>query len=83
MRTVYQSCRVCTCRWLTCVAATLALPQAADMKGDELDESSHWQILGLTSRRRVFFKYEKRIRELSAPDKVFDYFASVSQGVSR
>ncbi len=37
-----------------------------------------WHLLDLGSRRRVFFKYEKRIRELSPPDKVFDYFASVT-----
>jgi hypothetical protein len=74
---------MCTCRWLLYIAAALAVPQAAHMKGDEADESSRWQILGLKSRRRVFFKYEKRIRELSAPDKVFDYFASVLQGGSR
>ncbi|EIE18603.1 hypothetical protein COCSUDRAFT_20509, partial [Coccomyxa subellipsoidea C-169] len=29
-------------------------------------------------RRKVFFKYEKRIRDLSPPDKVFDYFASIT-----
>ncbi|XP_062078230.1 calcium uptake protein, mitochondrial-like [Humulus lupulus] len=28
-------------------------------------------------RRRVFFKYEKRIRMQSPPEKVFEYFASV------
>ncbi|CAL5026592.1 unnamed protein product [Urochloa decumbens] len=28
-------------------------------------------------RRRVFFNYEKRIRLLSLPEKIFDYFASV------
>lgn len=28
-------------------------------------------------RRRVFFKYERRLRMLSPPEKVFDYFASI------
>ncbi|KAL9230282.1 hypothetical protein vseg_005655 [Gypsophila vaccaria] len=28
-------------------------------------------------RRRIFFKYEKRIRTRSPPEKVFEYFASV------
>jgi hypothetical protein len=28
-------------------------------------------------RRRVFFNYEKRIRLLSPPEKIFEYFASV------
>jgi hypothetical protein len=25
----------------------------------------------------MFFKYEKRIRDLSAPEKIFEYFASI------
>ncbi|KAJ0681483.1 putative calcium uptake protein/3 [Helianthus annuus] len=28
-------------------------------------------------RRRIFFNYEKRLRSLSPPEKVFEYFASV------
>jgi hypothetical protein len=27
-------------------------------------------------RQRIFFKYEKRIRELSSLEKVFEYFAT-------
>ncbi|XP_028783346.1 calcium uptake protein, mitochondrial-like, partial [Neltuma alba] len=34
-------------------------------------------------RRRVFFKYEKRIRLQSPPEKVFEYFASVRTAGSR
>ncbi|KAK9742204.1 hypothetical protein RND81_03G155400 [Saponaria officinalis] len=30
-------------------------------------------------RRRIFFKYEKRIRTRSPPEKVFEYFASVQK----
>ena len=30
----------------------------------------------MNQRRRAFFKYEKRIRELSTPEKVFEYFSS-------
>ena len=67
------------CRWLPFAAAAVLLPQTAHLEHEETDKSSGWKILGLSSRRRVFFKYEKRIRELSAPDKVFDYFASTSQ----
>jgi len=32
--------------------------------------------MSLEQRRRHFFKYEKRIRELSSPEKVFEYFAT-------
>lgn len=39
-----------------------------------------FQLLSPERRRRTFFTYEKRIRELSPPDKTFDYFASVKQG---
>ena len=39
-----------------------------------------FQLLSPERRRRMFFTYEKRIRELSPPDKTFDYFASVKQG---
>ncbi|KAI5075161.1 hypothetical protein GOP47_0009237 [Adiantum capillus-veneris] len=28
-------------------------------------------------RRRIFFKYERKLRKMSPPEKVFDYFASV------
>lgn len=35
-----------------------------------------WHLLSLESRQQIFFKYEKRIRELSTLEKVFDYFAS-------
>ena len=42
----------------------------AHMQKEETEENARWHLLGLSSRRRVFFKYEKRIRELSPPDKV-------------
>lgn len=32
--------------------------------------------MSLEQRRRQFFKYEKRIRELSSPEKVFEYFST-------
>jgi hypothetical protein len=32
--------------------------------------------MSLEQRRRHFFKYEKRIRELSSPEKVFEYFST-------
>uniref|UniRef100_A0A0D9W6U6 EF-hand domain-containing protein n=1 Tax=Leersia perrieri TaxID=77586 RepID=A0A0D9W6U6_9ORYZ len=34
-------------------------------------------LFGDSFRRRVFFNYEKRIRLLSPPEKIFEYFASV------
>lgn len=34
-------------------------------------------LFGDSYRRRVFFKYEKRIRTRSPPEKIFEYFASV------
>ncbi len=42
------------------------------------EKQEGWHLLDLNSRRKVFFKYEKRIRDLSPPDKVFDYFASIT-----
>jgi hypothetical protein len=32
--------------------------------------------LGIEQRRRAFFKYEKRIRDLSSPEKIFEYFST-------
>ncbi|GMP36879.1 hypothetical protein CsSME_00008839 [Camellia sinensis var. sinensis] len=34
-------------------------------------------LFGDACRRKVFFKYEKRIRAQSPPEKVFEYFASI------
>jgi len=48
-----------------------SLPGPPDARG--------WNLLKLETRKRTFFKYEKRIRTLSAPPKVFSYFASVTQ----
>ena len=67
---------VCHTRWIALAVAALtttAHAEASPQKGDR-----GWQLLSLDARRRVFFKYEKRIRDLSPPDKVFDYFASVT-----
>lgn len=35
-----------------------------------------FHLVGLEHRRRTFYKYEKRIREYSPPEKIFEYFAS-------
>uniref|UniRef100_A0A804UMR0 EF-hand domain-containing protein n=1 Tax=Zea mays TaxID=4577 RepID=A0A804UMR0_MAIZE len=50
---------------VTCAAST----EAQEEKGRFLFADSF--------RRRVFFNYEKRIRLLSPPEKIFEYFASV------
>ncbi|PKA48865.1 hypothetical protein AXF42_Ash016381 [Apostasia shenzhenica] len=37
-------------------------------------------LIGDSFRRRVFFKYEKRLRLGSPPEKIFEYFASFQSG---
>ncbi|KAG0526522.1 hypothetical protein BDA96_06G153000 [Sorghum bicolor] len=41
------------------------------------EEEKGWFLFADSFRRRVFFNYEKRIRLLSPPEKIFEYFASV------
>ncbi|KAL6781770.1 hypothetical protein ACKKBF_B09355 [Auxenochlorella protothecoides x Auxenochlorella symbiontica] len=43
-------------------------------------ENKGWSLLTLEQRRKVFFKYERKIRDLSPPHKVFEYFASQRHG---
>ncbi|KAK9834607.1 hypothetical protein WJX74_005603 [Apatococcus lobatus] len=61
-------------------AALYAGPCEAQAEADSIehrpDQSKGWNLLSDATRRRTFFKYEKRIRDLSPPDKVFEYFAS-------
>lgn len=46
-----------------------------------LPQNNRWNIVPLDTQIRSFFKYEKRIREMSTREKVFEYFASLkSQG---
>lgn len=40
-------------------------------------EQEGFHLLDLETRKRTFFKYEKRIRSLSTPEKIFEYFASI------
>uniref|UniRef100_A0A7S2QT81 EF-hand domain-containing protein n=1 Tax=Chlamydomonas chlamydogama TaxID=225041 RepID=A0A7S2QT81_9CHLO len=59
-------------------AATPALCESIEGDVEDkafLDEQSR-TLLSLDTRQRLFFKYEKRIRDNSPLDKVFDYFAS-------
>ncbi|CAL8172680.1 unnamed protein product [Prunus armeniaca] len=44
--------------------------------GDDQNKAQ-FSLFGDSYRRRVFFMYEKRIRDQSPPEKVFEYFASV------
>ncbi|KAM0841024.1 hypothetical protein ACQ4PT_059284 [Festuca glaucescens] len=54
---------------------------AAESAGAGAVEERHERrrrfLLGDSYRRRVFFNYEKRIRLLSPPEKIFEYFSSV------
>lgn len=36
-----------------------------------------WGVISLEQRRRHFFTYEKRVREMSSAEKSFEYFASL------
>lgn len=47
---------------------------------DPANDSSGFMLMDLNHRRRAFFKYERRLREMSPPGKVFEYFASRSDG---
>jgi hypothetical protein len=39
-------------------------------------ERKGFHLLDASTRRRTFYKYERRIRDFSQPDKVFHYFAN-------
>jgi len=43
-------------------------------------EKDGFSVLGSSNKRRIFFKYEKRIRDNSTMEKRFDYFSNVEQG---
>ncbi|KAK1392726.1 calcium uptake protein, mitochondrial [Heracleum sosnowskyi] len=43
---------------------------------DTVENKPKFSLFGDSYRRKVFFKYEKRIRMQSPPEKVFEYFAS-------
>lgn len=42
-----------------------------------IPQNNRWNIVPLDKQLRSFFKYEKRIREMSTREKVFEYFASL------
>eukprot|EP00882_Tetradesmus_deserticola_P021509 GHRQ01023283.1.p1 GENE.GHRQ01023283.1~~GHRQ01023283.1.p1 ORF type:complete len:195 (+),score=66.48 GHRQ01023283.1:267-851(+) len=41
------------------------------------------KLLPLSMRQRIFFKYEKRIRDLSSLEKIYDYFATHEHGSTK
>ncbi|GMH33883.1 hypothetical protein BSKO_01717 [Bryopsis sp. KO-2023] len=49
----------------------------AQADDDNVTESKSFHLLDLETRKRTFFKYEKRIRTLSTPEKIFEYFSSI------
>ncbi|KAF6258901.1 hypothetical protein COO60DRAFT_1066567 [Scenedesmus sp. NREL 46B-D3] len=55
----------------TQLAASAGLPDEAD--GVVANDG---KLLPLSMRQRIFFKYEKRIRDLSSLEKIYDYFAT-------
>ncbi|EFN55516.1 hypothetical protein CHLNCDRAFT_133931 [Chlorella variabilis] len=71
--------------WQLAVVALLGLAGAttSSRAQEELPPPPHldkgFNLMSLDQRRRTFFKYEKRIREMSPPEKVFEYFASQSE----
>jgi calcium uptake protein 1, mitochondrial len=66
-------------RWLAAagfaISAGMATAEAEHQRGDDVEKG--WHLLSLDQRRRAFFNYEKRIREFSPPEKIFEYFASL------
>lgn len=68
---------LCDARWVPYAAlAALAAPIAASAEGEDAAQKQGWSLLDLSARRRVFFKYEKRIRDHSAPDKARHSYAA-------
>lgn len=63
------------------VAATVAVSAAA-LTGfascEEAEKDSPTMFLDKTMRQSFFFMYEKRLRQFSQPEKVFEYFSSVT-----
>ena len=72
----------CDVRWVPFALAALAVPIAASAERKDSAQKEGWNLLDLAARRRVFFKYEKRIRDHSAPDKARPEQPSVPSGVA-
>lgn len=59
--------------------AALAEEQSSADRDTASPEKQGFKLLSLPTRQRVFFKYEKRVRDLSTLEKVFDYFATTER----
>lgn len=60
---------------VACAVTAQAEPSGQDSQIAP-SESKGFYLLPLASRQRIFFKYEKRIRDKSMLDKVFEYFCT-------
>lgn len=65
-----------------CASSSLSVSSSSLLEGnlpadldDGLRKKSRY-LFGDAYRRKIFFTYEKRMRMMSAPEKVFEYFAS-------
>eukprot|EP00798_Chlamydomonas_sp_ICE-L_P021032 gene21032-27901_t len=61
------------------MALMLSLPAACgalEQQEQRPSKPRKMYLLGLQTRQRIFFKYEKQMRDFSPMDKVFEYFAS-------
>ena len=47
------------------------------LEKDHPTKQEGFHLLDTSVRRRVFYKYERRIRDFSQSDKIFHYFATV------
>ncbi|GFS41730.1 calcium-binding EF hand family protein [Actinidia rufa] len=65
------------CYWSSVSDAKSFLSFADSRESDIEAENKPKFLFGDAYRRKVFFKYEKRIRTQSPPEKVFEYFASI------
>ncbi|KAE9462652.1 hypothetical protein C3L33_05437, partial [Rhododendron williamsianum] len=66
------------CYWSSSVSDSNSFWALADSGGESMEPEKKPKFLfGDAYRRKVFFKYEKRMRMQSPPEKVFEYFASI------
>ncbi|XP_058181110.1 calcium uptake protein, mitochondrial-like isoform X1 [Rhododendron vialii] len=66
------------CYWSSSVSDSSSFWALADSGGESMEPEKKPKFLfGDVYRRKVFFKYEKRMRMQSPPEKVFEYFASI------
>ncbi|KAI8570591.1 hypothetical protein RHMOL_Rhmol01G0047200 [Rhododendron molle] len=66
------------CYWSSSFSDSNSFWALADSGGESMEPEKKPKFLfGDAYRRKVFFKYEKRMRMQSPPEKVFEYFASI------